>query len=98
MKFLRQSIAVLALIGGLSATFMAQGADDGKAQADPTLKGDAVCTKCHDADGKKPILSIYQTRHGVKGDSRTPGCQSCHGASNDHLKSRTNPPDVKYTK
>jgi DmsE family decaheme c-type cytochrome len=32
----------------------------------------------------KPLLSIYQTRHGVKADSRTPTCQSCHGKSEKH--------------
>jgi DmsE family decaheme c-type cytochrome len=31
------------------------------------------------------VLSIYQTKHGVKADPRTPGCQSCHGASDKHL-------------
>ena len=32
----------------------------------------------------KPIFAIYQTRHGVKADPRTPSCQSCHGVSDDH--------------
>ena len=49
------------------------------------LKGDAICTRCHDESEKKPVLSIYQTRHGVKADSRTPGCQSCHGESEQHV-------------
>jgi DmsE family decaheme c-type cytochrome len=50
------------------------------------LKGDAVCTRCHDETEKKPILSIYKTRHGVKADVRTPGCQTCHGESDAHVK------------
>ena len=50
------------------------------------LKKDAVCTKCHDESEIKPVLEIYQTKHGVKGDPRTPGCQSCHGASDAHVK------------
>jgi len=29
---------------------------------------------------------MYKTRHGVKADERTPGCQSCHGASVAHVK------------
>lgn len=50
------------------------------------LEKDAVCTKCHDESEQRPILTMYKTRHGVKADARTPGCQSCHGASEDHVK------------
>ena len=35
---------------------------------------DAVCTRCHDDTEAKPILAIYQTRHGKHGDGRTPTC------------------------
>jgi DmsE family decaheme c-type cytochrome len=56
------------------------------ADADRTLAGDAVCTKCHDESEARPILSMYRTRHGVKADERTPGCQSCHGPSVNHVK------------
>ena len=52
---------------------------------DRTLTGDKVCTRCHDESESK-LLSIYQTPHGVKADGRTPGCQSCHGASEAHVK------------
>jgi DmsE family decaheme c-type cytochrome len=51
-----------------------------------TANKDAVCTRCHDESETKPILSIYQTKHGVKGDGRTPSCQTCHGESTAHLK------------
>ncbi|HZW12648.1 MAG TPA: DmsE family decaheme c-type cytochrome [Noviherbaspirillum sp.] len=51
---------------------------------------DAVCTRCHDQSEKNPVLSIYQTRHGVKADSRTPSCQACHGASEAHVKNTAN--------
>jgi DmsE family decaheme c-type cytochrome len=54
--------------------------------ADSSLKGDAVCTRCHDETEAKPVLSIYKTAHGVKADARTPGCQTCHGASEAHVK------------
>ena len=50
-----------------------------------SLKADATCTKCHDEMAAKPLLSIYQTRHGVKADNRTPTCQSCHGKSEKHI-------------
>jgi DmsE family decaheme c-type cytochrome len=57
----------------------------GKPVADTALKQDALCTKCHDETDNKPILSIYQTRHGVRADARTPTCQGCHGESAKHL-------------
>ncbi len=50
-----------------------------------SLAQDAKCTKCHDESENKPLLSIYQTRHGVKADGRSPTCQSCHGESDKHL-------------
>lgn len=56
--------------------------------ADRTLTGDAVCTRCHDEQETKPILAMYKTRHGVKADERTPGCQSCHGASANHVTNK----------
>jgi DmsE family decaheme c-type cytochrome len=60
-------------------------AADSSGVAERRLKEDAVCTKCHDESESKPILAIYQTPHGVTGDERTPGCQSCHGESKSHL-------------
>lgn len=67
------------------------------------LADDAKCTRCHDENEAKPILSIYQTPHGVKGDARTPTCQSCHGTSEKHLAGDKNgkgipPPDVMFNK
>jgi len=50
------------------------------------LKQDAICTRCHDESEPKPILSLYQTKHGNRADGRTPTCQSCHGDSEKHLK------------
>ncbi len=66
-----------------------------------SLNKDAVCTKCHDKNEERPVLSIYATRHGVKADARTPSCQSCHGESEAHVKNaegkETRPaPDVLY--
>jgi DmsE family decaheme c-type cytochrome len=49
------------------------------------LKQDAACTKCHDESETKAVLSVYQTRHGVRADARTPSCQGCHGKSEQHL-------------
>lgn len=77
---------------------------DGK---DLILKGDAKCTGCHDeADeptGKATmlelnpgVLAIATTKHGVKGDSRTPTCVDCHGESKNHIdhKGSGKPPVV----
>ncbi|MDB5811757.1 MAG: Doubled motif protein [Betaproteobacteria bacterium] len=81
--------AAMLVLFGLPASVLAQSA--GPAIADESLKGDAVCTKCHDeTEKRKPVLSIYKTRHGVRADSRTPGCQSCHGASEAHIKNAAN--------
>lgn len=69
---------------------------------DRTLEGDKVCTDCHDESETKPILAMYKTRHGVKADERTPGCQSCHGPSAAHVKNiggnaqRRAAPDVMF--
>ena len=53
---------------------------------DLVLKGDAKCTRCHDEGDDYPVLSIGQTRHGVKADLRTPTCTSCHGDSQAHIE------------
>ena len=56
------------------------------AQSGYPAERDKVCTRCHDENDDKPILTIYQTRHGVIADSRTPSCQGCHGTSDDHIR------------
>ena len=53
---------------------------------DLVLKGDAICTRCHDEADDFPVLSIAQTKHGVNTDVRTPTCVSCHGESAQHLR------------
>lgn len=82
---LRRLIASLALAAGV---FVLQTTH--AAELSPTLptlvpgtSGDAVCTRCHDANEKKPILSIHRTRHGV---ASQPGCQACHGSSRAHVR------------
>jgi len=66
--------------------------------AKPVRTGDAVCTHCHDESNGSQVLTIYQTKHGVRGDARTPGCQSCHGSSTRHLADKKTPPDVTFGK
>jgi len=96
MKHLRQMMIMSAFIGALGAIPVAQAVEAPQQQSNASgtvaaaLKEDAVCTRCHDESETKPILSIYQTRHGVKADSRTPTCQSCHGKSEKHLHGDAN--------
>jgi len=82
-RLARALLAGLLLAAGFG---VATAANAPEVVADRTLAGDAVCTRCHDQAEAKPVLSIYKTSHGVKADSRTPGCQSCHGASLAHVK------------
>ena len=112
MKMTTKLVALCLMLGGLltsSGIFAAELPDIGEpsakaaqhANAAEALKKDAVCTKCHDSSEVKPVLSIYQTKHGVKGDSRTPTCQGCHGASDAHVKNidgkaTRNKPDVVF--
>jgi DmsE family decaheme c-type cytochrome len=97
MKSLKKLLVALALTGGAVFGASAQtAASDAPPAVDRTLKGDAVCTRCHDESEQKPVLAMYKSRHGVKADVRTPGCQSCHGTSDAHLKTKTTPPDVVF--
>src|SRR3981189_1136177 len=84
MNILRRTMAVLGLTVLLVTAASVALADE----PDASLSGDRVCTRCHDETESRPVLAIYKTAHGVKADSRTPGCQSCHGPSEAHV---TNP-------
>lgn len=95
MNTIKRIAALLALAAGMCWLAAASAADAPPAApgAGPAtqkfaafLKEDQKCTGCHDESETRPLLSIYQTRHGVKGDGRTPTCQSCHGASERHIK------------
>jgi DmsE family decaheme c-type cytochrome len=61
-------------------------AGDDTPAPDRSLEADKVCTRCHDEKEPVPVLAMYKTPHGVKGDGRTPGCQTCHGTSEAHVK------------
>ena len=95
MQCLRKLLAFCVLALSFTGVGSALAAD-APAAVDRSLSGDAVCTKCHNESWDKPILALYQTRMGVKGDPRTPGCQSCHGGSAAHLQSPANAPDVVF--
>jgi DmsE family decaheme c-type cytochrome len=69
---------------------------------DLVLKGDTVCTACHDEADSPELLYIGRTRHGTAADSRTPTCTRCHGESKQHIlnpgRTRLRPkPDHVYS-
>ncbi|APV50097.1 cytochrome C [Betaproteobacteria bacterium GR16-43] len=92
---------VFAALAGLVISLGAFDAPAAEPRKDLVLKGDAKCTRCHDADSEFPVLAIGRTRHGTQADGRTPTCTSCHGESEKHVnkpegaKERLKP-DVLY--
>jgi DmsE family decaheme c-type cytochrome len=71
----------MALLAFIFASACASAANDRMAR-------DRQCLACHDELEAKPIPAIYQTRHGVTADMRTPACQDCHGESVAHGKDK----------
>jgi len=97
MKRLQKLLALCVFIFGFGITASSFAADS-PATASKLPERDKVCTACHDASWPTPVLSIYQTTMGVQGDPRTPGCRTCHGESQGHLKSQATKPDVVFKK
>ncbi|WP_136416639.1 DmsE family decaheme c-type cytochrome [Herbaspirillum sp. ST 5-3] len=98
MKLWQKLVALAAITVSTAFAGSALAADDVKPAGrslDPNstvakaLEKDKVCTECHDESEERPILAMYKTRHGVKADARTPGCQTCHGPSEAHVKTAT---------
>jgi DmsE family decaheme c-type cytochrome len=62
------------------------------AEPEYAARGADSCMRCHD---KGTPLNILRTAHSMKGDSRTPfaqhACESCHGASPDHMSKPPGP-------
>lgn len=89
------ALAGALLLGLFSATASAQPAPASPAHY--ATGGPETCLKCHN-DPK--VNQILQTPHASKGDIHSPfgqmGCESCHGASGDHVESRANKPSVLF--
>ena len=100
MKVTQKLLMILAAVCclGVVSPSWAAPSEEAQATAKAAFKKDQVCTKCHDESESAPVLSLYQTKHGVRGDGRTPTCQSCHGESDAHLKVKSTPPDVVFKK
>jgi DmsE family decaheme c-type cytochrome len=89
MKALKQLLAAVCYAGVLHAgvVLAADAPKEAKeAPKDIVLRGDAVCTQCHDESDSPKVLAIGATRHGVRADGRTPKCTDCHGESATHVK------------
>jgi len=74
--------ALQGLVLAFGIALGAQAADAGS--KDLVLRGDAVCTTCHDAELTPHVLEIGKTTMGTTADPRTPSCVSCHGESLKH--------------
>lgn len=92
-------LGIVALIGhgALSPAFVQE---RGLGEDDLVLRGDAVCTGCHNEDWPYPVLLIGRTKHGTTADRRTPTCTSCHGESTSHIEepSELRKPDRYFSK
>ncbi len=85
---------VIGLLSGaaftLSAAVAIAAESSPAAEPEYAPMGVQTCLKCHD---RAPIdaTAIFNTPHGVKGDSRTPmgqhACETCHGPSKAHYES-----------
>ena len=97
MGWTRHAFAALAACAG----FLLWGAGSAIAAdgQDLVLRGDAKCTACHNQDTTASVLTIGQTKHGVRADGRTPTCTSCHGSSDRHVaESGGVKPDIIFAK
>ena len=101
----RRSGAAQAIAAALLAMLCmgAAWAQDKAPRKDLVLNGDARCTRCHDAEDNPQILEIGKSKHGVRGDARTPTCTSCHGESESHVNKPADAterprPDRTFTK
>ena len=74
--------ALQGLVLAFGIALGAQAADAGS--KDLVLRGDAVCTTCHDSGMTPHVLEIGKTTMGTTADPRTPSCVSCHGESLKH--------------
>lgn len=84
MKIFRKVLLMCTFIGGLVGVSTALAVEDKGAAA--ALKKDVICTECHDETEPRPILFLYQNKHGIRADSNAPTCQACHGESEKHWK------------
>jgi len=85
---MRKGKLIACALGALGTIALLLGAGvasaQGAAGADLVMRGDAKCTRCHDAESAPQVLQIGKTKHGTRADQRTPTCTTCHGESDTH--------------
>lgn len=97
-------LAALALFCVLVAPLTgAQSTDEPAADAEYSRKGADTCLACHDDETS---LAVFQTRHGVPSDPRSPfghgqlQCESCHGPGGEHSprvrRGQERPPVISF--
>lgn len=80
---------------------------EGAATQSPAKKGVALCTLCHNENWRYPVWAIFQSKHAVMADQRTPfadgrgtgagACETCHGVSDNHVANAVAmPPKVVF--
>jgi DmsE family decaheme c-type cytochrome len=79
-----------AFFAGNALAWQAEAPKQAEVRKDLVLKGDAKCTRCHDAEDNPQLLAIGKTKHGTRADGRTPTCTSCHGESETHVNKPAN--------
>src|SRR5450756_2194150 len=92
------SVVLMCGLAVLLGAASGRAADRGQApQAAYAARGERTCLACHNMP---PANFMLQTPHAVKSDARTPfaqhQCESCHGASPDHVAVSSNPVAVVY--
>jgi DmsE family decaheme c-type cytochrome len=93
--------AVVFVRAVLGATLLAASLFPLSASAGVEASQQAVrtCTTCHNENSSTTVLSIYQTKHAMTADKRTPfadqACMTCHGQSEKHAKG-LGPPDIGF--
>lgn len=83
MQIKRTLLAALLLSGWVGAQ-----EPEGGAAIPYSRDGADTCLRCHGEEGESPVLDIFKTRHGHRGDARGPfgqlQCESCHGPGDEH--------------
>ncbi len=87
LKILGRSALLLFFVIVISTVIGAKAADESVPVVSYSQKGADTCIACHDG---AETLAIFQTRHGVPTDPRSPfgqnqlQCEACHGPGGDH--------------
>lgn len=109
MKHICKLLAAFIFMGGVGVAAPIWAADNNLPAMSPVvapaskpgskdlfLKDDAKCTACHDEGDSPGVLHLGKTKHGTQADGRTPTCTSCHGDSENHIKSARAGGDTKF--